>query len=146
MPRKKVLASKALARSVLLLRQRLDLVDLRVVFLDCALIASGERFRHAGIGRSRFEERVRELIVADGDLRALVVPLLEARHARRTSTRDQRAEGPHESPPCRKLKAKEIGRLCGGGDASYAYEEDRLVLRVGFSAHKHVFKSELKSD
>jgi hypothetical protein len=28
----------------------------------------------------------------------------------------------------------------------YAYEEDRLVLRVGLSTHKHVFKSELKSD
>jgi hypothetical protein len=27
----------------------------------------------------------------------------------------------------------------------YAYEGDRLVLGGGLSAHKHVFKSELKS-
>lgn len=36
-------------------------------------------FKVGLIGQSRFEERVRELIVADGDLQALVVPLLEAR-------------------------------------------------------------------
>jgi hypothetical protein len=62
---------------------------------------------------------VRELIVADGDLRALVVPLLEARRtlgeqARVTSAQRVRTSG----LPCRKTKAKEIGRLCGGGDAS----------------------------
>jgi hypothetical protein len=28
----------------------------------------------------------------------------------------------------------------------YAYGEDRLVLSSGLSTHKHVFKSELKSD
>jgi len=36
-------------------------------------------FKVGLIGQSRFEERVRELIVADGDLQALVAPLLEAR-------------------------------------------------------------------
>jgi hypothetical protein len=29
---------------------------------------------------------------------------------------------------------------------TYAYDGDRLVLRGGLSTHKHVFKSELKSD
>ncbi|MGY4501515.1 hypothetical protein ACVWYH_005446 [Bradyrhizobium sp. GM24.11] len=28
----------------------------------------------------------------------------------------------------------------------YAHDEGRLVLRGGLSTHKHVFKSELKSD
>ena len=31
-------------------------------------------------------------------------------------------------------------------DQSYAYDDGRLVLRGGLSTHKHVFKSELKSD
>ena len=29
---------------------------------------------------------------------------------------------------------------------SYSYAKGRLVLSVGLSTHKHVFKSELKSD
>jgi hypothetical protein len=31
-------------------------------------------------------------------------------------------------------------------DVRYAHDEGRLVLRGGLSTHKHVFKSELKSD
>ena len=37
----------------------------------------------------------------------------------------------------------------GGRDAAnltYSYAKGRLVLSVGLSTHKHVFKSELKSD
>jgi hypothetical protein len=30
--------------------------------------------------------------------------------------------------------------------STYAHDEGRLVLRGGLSTHKHVFKSELKSD
>jgi hypothetical protein len=49
--------------------------------------------------------------------------------------------------PIRKVVESEesVVNPCEAPD-SYAYDGDRLVLRGGLSTHKHVFKSELKSD